>query len=132
VNLNGFEGGSTMPVPVEAQPTMPVPVEARPADLLNDAQVAIAEFTEAVALIQAAVAEIDTKKGDAIADIDAKKGDAIADMETKQATAIVAVETGKQQAIAAIQALQAALPNITQLIRNAFDSLFGKDKGLSS
>ena len=49
-----------------------------------------------------------------------------------------AIDLDKQQALAAIQleksgalqALRTALPNIAQLVKDAVDILFGKDKGL--
>ena len=98
-------------------------VEVAVSNVLN----AIAEFTEAVVLIQAAVAEIDIKRGEAVADL-----------ETSFSTAILDIETGKQQALTAIQlersgalqAIRATLPNIAQLVQNAVNILFGKDKGL--
>jgi hypothetical protein len=87
---------------------------------------AIAEFTEAVALIQAAVAEIETKKVTALGDIETLRDTALADIQVKQAQAVAAIHLEKT---GVLQAIQTAVPNIAQLVQNAFDNLFGKNKG---
>ncbi len=115
--------------PVRSDPDGKVAVETSADTSLSQALKAVAEFTEAVALIQAAVAEIDTKRVSAITDIETKHDEVISDIQTKQVQAIAAIQLEKS---GALQALQAALPNITQLVQNAVNSLFGQDRGYSS
>ena len=97
---------------------------------LSEAFVAIAEFTEAVSLILAAVAEIDIKKGEAVADLEASFSTAISGIETQQQQALAAIQLEKSGALQAIQSIRAGLPNIAQLVQDAVNILFGKDKGL--
>lgn len=99
-------------------------IQAR--DSLSTAQTAIAEFTEAVVLIEAAVAEIETNKASVIADIVTGRDEAVAEIGLKQVQAIAAIELEK---LGALQMIRATLPNTAQLVQKAVDVLFGKDKG---
>lgn len=102
----------------------PLAIQAR--DSLTAAQTAIAEFTEAVALIEAAIAEVETNKASAITDIGARRDEVVAEVGLIQVQAIAAIQLEKS---GALQAIRTSLPNIAQLVQNAVNILFGKDKG---
>jgi hypothetical protein len=99
-------------------------VEVGTGTSLTPALTAIAEFTQAVDLIQAAVAEIDARKSAALEEIETRQSEAVADIQTKQAQAIAMIQLER---IGALQALQTALPNVVQLIQQAVNTLFGKN-----
>ena len=101
----------------------PLAIQAR--DSLTAAQTAIAEFTEAVALIEAAIAEVETNKASAITDRGARD-EVVAEVGLIQVQAIAAIQLEKS---GALQAIRTSLPNIAQLVQNAVNILFGKDKG---
>lgn len=94
-------------------------IESAALDVLN----AIAEFTEAVALIQAAIAEIDTKKEEATVDIEMNHEAAIANIEMQKLMAVAIIQ-GKKTEIEKIHAAAALILSRIQELLDPFRALF--------
>ncbi|MEL7592355.1 MAG: hypothetical protein AAGU17_13780 [Anaerolineaceae bacterium] len=94
-------------------------IESAALDVLN----AIAEFTEAVALIQAAIAEIDTKKEEATVDIEMNHEAAIANIEMQKLMAVAIIQ-GKKTEIEKIHAAISLILSKIQELLDPFRALF--------